>query len=98
MSHARRESELEHWACRWARSRGIVASKLTDPTGIMDHVFWLPGGSPLLVEFKRSRAATDPARARLQAYYRKKLARQGYRTARVETKEEFLREAEAWTQ
>jgi hypothetical protein len=86
----KRESSLERWACRWARSRKIVVSKLTDPTGIVDHVFWLPGGAPLLVEFKRPRGKTEPGRARLQAYYRRKLARQGYKTAKVDTKEQFL--------
>lgn len=88
--NARRESKLERWCRRWARERRIVVSKLTDPTGIQDTVFWLPGGRPLLAEFKDPNGTTEPGRERLQAYYRRKLTQQGYSTAKVTTKEQFL--------
>lgn len=83
-----RESALESWCCRWARARGIVVSKLTDPTGVCDRVFWLPGGRPWLVEFKDG--PTAPGRAALQGWYREKLARDGYEVDVVSTKERFL--------
>ena len=86
----KKESELERWAARWARARRITVSKLTDPTGILDHVFWLTGGRPLLVEFKDPNGTTAPGREKLQQYYRRKLSKQGYSVAKVDTKEQFL--------
>lgn len=88
----RRESALERWAVRLARYQGVPVSKLTDPTGIMDHVFWVPGGRPLLVEFKDPNGVTAPGRAKLQTYYRKLFKRLGYTVVLVETKEQFLKE------
>ena len=86
----RRESALESWAVAWALARRITASKLKDPVGIMDHVFWLPGGRPLLVEFKDPNERTDPAREELQTWYQRKFRRLGYVAVKVDTKEEFI--------
>jgi len=72
------------------RSKGWVVSKLTDPTGIMDHVFWVPGGKPWLVEFKDPKGHTALGRAKLQAYYREKLSADGYATSVITTRQEFL--------
>lgn len=86
----RRESALERWAVARARNRGWTVSKVTDPTGFPDHVFWVPGGRPLIVEFKDVKGKTDPGREELQMYYRRKLKRDGYRTAVVSAKDGWL--------
>jgi hypothetical protein len=88
-AYGRRESKVERLACSMARAWLLVVSKLRDPTGIMDHVFWVPGGRPLLVEFKDPEGKTAKGRAKLQAFYRKTLSEQGYRTAVITTLEEF---------
>ena len=90
----RRESALERWCVAEARSRGIVVSKVTDPTGITDHCFWLPGGRPWLIEFKDS--TVDLANPKegvhlLQWYYLIVLAAEGYRTAVVTTRAGFMK-------
>ena len=90
----RRESTLERWCCAWARSHGMVVSKVTDPTGFPDHVFWMPGGAPWIMEFKDD--AVDLLNPREgvhpnQWYYLIVMAAQGYRTAIVTRKEGFLR-------
>ena len=90
----RREGRLEAWCVGWARSRGIVASKLTDPAGIPDHVFWSPGGRPTVVEFKDASVdLTDPREGvhLNQWYHLVLLAALGYRTAIVTTREGFRR-------
>lgn len=91
----RRESALESWCCRWARSHGMTVSKLLDPTCIMDHCFWTPGGAPWLVEFKDPEVdLVDERKGGItqgQWYYLIALRVNGYRTAIVTTKEGFLR-------
>ena len=77
---------LEAWCCRQARTKGIVVSKLTDPTGIPDRCFWCMNGSPLIVEFK----VPGGEATQLQLYYLSKLKKAGYRTAIVTTKEGFM--------
>ena len=50
------ESKIEKKACALILEYlGIHGSKLTTPgdTGYPDRIFWLPGGRPLLIEFKR---------------------------------------------
>jgi hypothetical protein len=86
----RRESVLERRAAAWARARGVVVSKLTDPVGIVDHVFWIPG-CPLLVEFKRVGGRTDKGREKLQRWYRRKLVGDGYVVGVAKTWAEFTR-------
>lgn len=93
-SSGRRESALEQWAVAWAKARGIIVSKQTDPTGIMDHCFWVLGGAPWLIEFKDATvnlADPDEGIHPLQWYYLIVLRADGYRTAVVTTKEGFLR-------
>ncbi len=84
------EAGLERWAVARARNRRWVVSKVTDPTGFPDHVFWVPGGRPLIVEFKDEYGRTEPGRERLQRYYRRKLSGHGYLVEVVTTKAEFL--------
>ena len=55
MSHL--ESSIEHDT--WTKAEAywsVVSSKLVTPgqTGWPDRIFWLPGGKPLLIEFKQA--------------------------------------------
>lgn len=50
------EADLENKVVKWAwTTYGILGSKLKilGETGYPDRVFWIPGGKPLLIEFKR---------------------------------------------
>ena len=90
----RRESSLEGWCCAWARARGMVVSKLKDPVGIPDHIFWSPGGAPWLIEFKDDSVDLADPREGVhlnQWYYLIALRAVGYHTAIVTRKEGFLR-------
>ena len=94
LSRHRREAALESWCVAWARAHGVITSKLKDPVGIADHVFWMPGGAPWLVEFKDPQTdLLDPHEGvhDNQWYYLIVLRVMGYRTAVVTTKEGFLR-------
>ena len=86
MKRKRRESALERWAARWARGRGVLTSKLTDPTGVPDRVFWAEGGRPWLIEFKDPGGAVSG----LQEYYVAWFHDRGYRVAVIESKAHFL--------
>lgn len=81
------EARLERWCVRWARSRGILVSKLTDPTGIPDHVFWVRGGKPVIIEFKAPSGRTSE----LQMYYIKQFRQRGYKVAVVDNRKAFER-------
>ncbi len=87
--HAR-ESKLERECVAWARAQGWVVCKLTNPTGIPDRLFLVPGGVPWIVEFKDNKGKTAKGRAKLQAYYREKLQDDGYCTAVITTKDGFM--------
>ena len=57
------ESKIEKKAKLLAFNElGIISSKLVTPghTGFPDDIFWLPGGKPLLIEFKRPGEVPDP--------------------------------------
>lgn len=50
------ESKIEQKAVDLAwQHLGVIGSKLVTPgdTGYPDRIFWIPGGRPLLIEFKR---------------------------------------------
>lgn len=49
------ESQIENAVIAWARARGIFVSKLQGMgnRSLPDRIFWIPGGKPLLIEFKR---------------------------------------------
>jgi hypothetical protein len=52
----RNEAQIEQIACsRILNKFGITSVKLTptQSTGYPDRIFWLPGGKPLMIEFKR---------------------------------------------
>jgi hypothetical protein len=68
------ESKIEQDTCDlvW-KHLGIVGSKLVTPgdTGYPDRIFWLPGGKPLLIEFKRPGEEPEPKQEYIHAQLRK---------------------------
>ena len=59
----RSESKIEQRACELIKKHlGIKGSKLTviGDTAFPDRIFWIPGGKPLLIEFKRPGEAPRP--------------------------------------
>jgi hypothetical protein len=47
------ESYIERRTCDLALELGVDNTKLQKATGYPDRIFWIPGGKPLLIEFKR---------------------------------------------
>lgn len=84
-----RESPLESWAVSWARFRGIVVAKLTSADGIPDRIFFVPGGKPVVVEFKAKGKKGERSRAVTQPWYQKRLTELGYEVRSCDTKEQF---------
>lgn len=82
----RRESALEAPSVKWARARGIVVAKMTEVSGIPDRVFFVPGGKPLVIEFKAE--LEEPGK--LQNWYLTTIKEAGYRVAYCDTKEKFM--------
>lgn len=82
----RRESPLEAWAVRQARSRGIVVAKLTECVGVPDRIFFLPGGQPEIIEFK----AKDEVPEKLQSWYLKTLKGAGYWVSYCDSRKKFI--------
>jgi hypothetical protein len=73
----RLESGIEEDACEAVRLRyGVIGLKLTPDgrAGFPDRIFLVPGGQPVLIEFKRS---GEEPRA-LQDYYLGQLRQLGY--------------------
>ena len=86
----RRESVLEQWAVKWARVRGIVVAKLTGLDGVPDRIFFPPGGSPVIGEFKREGKTGKALQAATQPWYLARLRADGYEAHRWDTREAFL--------
>ncbi len=86
----RRESPLEAWCVSWARIRGIVVAKLTLLDGISDRIFFVPGGSPIIGEFKAKGAGSERSRKYTQPWYLAKLIHEGYAAHQWDSKEAFL--------
>lgn len=86
----RRESPTEAWCVSWSRSMGIVTAKMTGCNGIPDRVFFLPGGSPLIGEFKAKGKKGEKLQKATQPWYLEKLRADGYDVHLWETKEAFL--------
>jgi hypothetical protein len=86
---SRRESTLEAWCVKWARARGVQVSKNTELAGIPDRTFWVPGGRPLVPEFKRPDGKSEPSPA--QVWHMKKLHKMGYDSPLVESRDGFIR-------
>lgn len=71
------EAKIEQEACDLVLNRlGIESSKLSTPgdTGIMDRIFWMPGGRPFLIEFKDPEGVWSPK----QKYHYHRLIKLGY--------------------
>lgn len=85
----RRESALEQWAVAWARFRGIIAAKLKEVDGIPDRIFFVPGGRPIVIEFKRSGSTGRKRQVETQPWYKEALTKAGYRVYTCDTKEQF---------
>ena len=71
------ESHIETKVCYDAKAKlGIRSIKLTPAgqTGYQDRLFFMPGGRPLLIEFKRSGEEPEPK----QEYLREELIDLGY--------------------
>lgn len=84
----RRESALEAWCVKWARARGVQVAKLTELIGVPDRIFFVPGGRPLVPEFK------DPggggAAAPAQTWHLQTLRARGYDAPLIDSREAFL--------
>lgn len=84
-----REGPLEAWAVSYARFRGIVVAKLKECDGIPDRIFFMPGGHPIVVEFKQQGKRGKDLQAETQPWYIKTLAAAGYTVCYCETKDQF---------
>lgn len=87
---ARRESTLEAWAVKWARARDIVVAKLTGCDGVPDRIFFVPGGAPVVGEFKAEGKRGRKLQELTQPWYLAKLQADGYKAYCWDTKEKFL--------
>ena len=70
----RSESKIEQCACELIKKHlGIKGSKLTviGDTAFPDRIFWIPGGKPLLIEFKRPGEAPRPKQLHNHAWLRR---------------------------
>lgn len=76
------ESTIERKVTRWAERNGLEYCKLKK-AGRPDDIFFIGGGRPVLIEFKRLRKDLE----RLQAYIAKKLRRAGYDVVRCDDAE-----------
>lgn len=92
----RRESPLEARAVKWARWRGIVTAKMTLCNGVPDRVFFVPGGKPVVGEFKARDEA--PKTGSSQEWYLAKLQECGYEAHCWDTWESFLEDMKGWTE
>ncbi len=71
------ETKIENDACKLIYDKlGVISSKLKVPgqTGFPDRLFWLPGGKPLLIEFKQPGEDPEPK----QLHVHKQLRQLGY--------------------
>ena len=70
------EVDIEGRVCAWADKHGVLHVKLNLQfrRGWPDRMFLIPGGCPLLIEFKRKGKKLEP----LQAHVIGKLKRLGY--------------------
>ena len=85
---SRREGALERKCVKWARERGVQVGKLTECVGLPDRIFFVPGGRPLVPEFKDpgGRGELSPA----QAWHLHALRERGYTAPVLDSKEKFI--------
>ncbi len=84
------ETALEQWCVKWARSRGIVVAKLKECDGIPDRIFFVPGGLPVIGEFKAEGRRGRNLQERTQPWYLEKLTADGYSAHCWDTRKAFL--------
>lgn len=84
----RREKALESRCVAWARDRGVQVGKLSECVGLPDRIFFVPGGRPLVPEFKDPGGQGEPSPA--QIWHIKRLREQGYEASLVEDWDAFL--------
>jgi hypothetical protein len=87
-----RESKVQSWCIQWARARSILVTKndTRANAGVLDYNFWLPGGRPLVVEFKAEGGSFRPG----QEAILDGLITAGYAAVVVVTEKEFLQAVE----
>jgi hypothetical protein len=90
----RRESPLEARAVAWARWRGIITAKMTLCNGVPDRVFFVPGGRPIIGEFKARGLAPEPGS--LQEWHLARLQECGYIACCWDTWDAFLETMKEW--
>jgi hypothetical protein len=83
-----REGRFKAKCVKWARDRKIPVAKLTDCIGIPDAIFFVPGGVPVVPEFKDPNGGGAPSPA--QTWYLERLRELGYDVALVASWEGFL--------
>jgi hypothetical protein len=85
-----RESALESWAVAWARYRGMVVAKLSGLDGVPDRIFFVYGGRPVVIEFKKVGKRGRKLQAETQPWYVARLTELGYKVSYCDTKQKFL--------
>ena len=88
-ARGRREGVFKARCVRHARALGIQVAKLTECAGIPDSIFFVPGGAPLVPEFKDPGGDGLPSVA--QVWHLIKLREQGYDAPLLSSWEEFLK-------
>jgi len=64
------EKHIERSTCeRVLVELGVASAKLTTPgrRGFPDRIFWIPGGKPLMIEFKRPGEEPRPLQSHIHA-------------------------------
>lgn len=87
----RREAALSARCAKWARARGVPVAKLSECAGMLDRIFFVPGGRPLVPEFKDPDATTERGHEEAQDWYIAKLRENGYAAAYVDSFEVFVK-------
>lgn len=70
------ESTIERSVVNWAKKKGIFVTKINGQgnRAMPDRCFWVPGGTPVLIEFKRPGGKPTP----LQTQTHFELRKRGY--------------------
>jgi len=88
-ARGRREGAFKAHCVKYARALGIQVAKLTECVGIPDSIFFVPGGRPIVPEFKDPGGDGLPSPA--QVWHLIKLREQGYDAPLLASWEEFLK-------
>ena len=85
------ESSIERKVCKWAEDeRGIrnIKVKADGKRGYPDRLFFIPGGKPLFIEFKKPGEVAGP----LQKYIHRILRKLGYEVKVCDSEEKAKKE------